>query len=583
MSTEPVAIPPTIATSNRKPCFILFLPTTSRRVIRLLPLCTANGLLSRDKKSLRQGGILFRARFLSDLDRVRGYVCEMTGNDLDLLREFAGDQSQDAFTALVRRHLDLVYCAALRQVRSPQLAEEVVQSVFSDLARNASKLKRHTVLSAWLYEVTRRTAINVVRGEARRQLREKIATQMNAINAGPSGWAQVEPLLDEAMHALDEADRTAVLLRYFENRSLREVGQTLGTSDDAAQKRVSRALERLRAYFSQRGVTVGASGLAMVISAHAVQGAPVGLNSAVIATASLAGAAASAANAIVAANTITMTTMQKTLIAATLAAALGTGIYENRKASAMRADVEKLEQERVPLIEQVNGLKRERDQAAARQAALKQENEQLRQTMTEVPKLRGEVARLRATQKEKAGADMNDPTVKQMLAYKAQAEEIARYLERMPDKQIPELKLLTDVDWLTATKEAKLGSDADVRRTLSRLRGLAKNRLPLAGGLNAFINANNGQLPTNLSQLKPYIMARLGDAAVEEGVLDAMLERYALLHTGTANDFPQGTWIIAEKAPVDKEYDTRAKFGNGTSTIIGTGLHSAGDPDDPSY
>jgi len=194
---------------------------------------------------------------------------------------------------------------------------------------------------------------------------------------------------------------------------------------------------------------------------------------------------------------------------------------------------------------------------------------------------------LRATQKEsgqaKGAADMNDPSMKQFLAYKAQAEEIGRYLERMPDKQIPELKLLTDVDWLTATKEAKLESDADVRRTLSRLRGLAKNRLPLASGLNAFINANDGQLPTDLSQLKPYIRSRLGDTAVEESALDAMLQRYALLHTGAANDFPQGTWIIAERAPVDKEYDTRAKFGNGTSTIIGTGLHSVGDPDDPSY
>jgi len=509
----------------------------------------------------------------------------MTGNDLDLLREFAGDQSQDAFTALVHRHLDLVYCAALRQVRSPQLAEEVAQSVFTDLARNASKLKPDTVLIAWLYEVTRRTAINVVRGEARRQLREQIATQMNAINAGPSDWAQIEPLLDEAMHALDDADRTAVLLRYFENKGLREVGQTLGTSDDAAQKRVSRALERLRAFFGKRGVTVGSSGLAVVISAHAVQAAPVGLNSAVIAAASLAGAAASSATAIVAANTITMTTMQKTLIAATLAAALGTGVYENRRASAMRTEVERLDQQQAPLIEQVNGLKRERDQAAGRHAALQQENEQLRQTMAEVPKLRGEVARLRATQKEagQAKAAADDPSMKQFLAYKAQAEEIARYLERMPDKQIPELKLLTDVDWLTATKEAKLESDADVRRTLSRLRGLAKNRLPLASGLNAFINANNGELPSDLSQLKPYIRSRLGDTALEDGALDAILQRYALLHTGPVNDFPQGTWIIAERAPVDKEYDTRAKFGNGTSTIIGTGLNSVGDPDDPSY
>ena len=511
----------------------------------------------------------------------------MTGNDLDLLRAFALDQSQDAFTALVHRHLDLVYCAALRQVRSPQLAEEVAQSVFTDLARKAARLKADTVLAAWLYEVTRRTAINVVRGEARRQLREQIATQMNAINAGPSDWAQIEPVLDEAMHALDEADRTAVLLRYFENRSLREVAHSLGTSDDAAQKRVSRALERLRIFFGKRGVTVGASGLAVVISAHAVQAGPVGLNSAVIAGASLAGAAASTATAIVAANTITMTTMQKTLIAATLAAAVGTGVYENRRASALRTEMAGLEQQQAPLTEQINGLKRERDQAAARHAALQQENEQLRQTIADVPKLRGEVARLRATQKEsgqaKGAADMSDPSMKQFLAYKAQAEEIGRYLERMPDKQIPELKLLTDVDWLTATKEAKLESDADVRRTLSRLRGLAKNRLPLASGLNAFINANDGQLPTDLSQLKPYIKSSLGDTAVEESALDAMLQRYALLHTGAANDFPQGTWIIAERAPVDKEYDTRAKFGNGTSTIIGTGLHSVGDPDDPSY
>ncbi len=510
----------------------------------------------------------------------------MTGKDLELLAEFAGGQSQDAFTALVDRHLGLVYSAALRQVRSPQLAEEVAQSVFTDLARSASKIRPQTVLSAWLYEVTRRTAINVVRGEARRQLREKIATEMNAINAGPSDWEQVEPLLDEAMHALDEADRSAVLLRYFENRSLREVGETLGTSDDAAQKRVSRALERLRAFFNQRGVTVGASGLSVVISAHAVQAAPVGLNGAVIAAGSLAAATASTATAIVAANTITMTTMQKTLIAATVAAALGTGVYENHKASAMRAEVEKLRQQQAPLVEQANGLKRERDRAAARNAALQQENEQLRQTMAEVPKLRGEVARLRATQKENGqakAADMNDPSMKQFLAYKAQAEEIAGYLERMPDKQIPELKLLTDVDWLTATKEAKLESDADVRRTLSRLRGLAKNRLPLASGLNAFINENNGQLPTDLSQLKPYIRSRLGETAIEEGALDAMLQRYTLLHTGTVSDFPQGTWIIAERAPVDREYDTRAKFGNGTSTIIGTGLNSAGDPDDPSY
>src|SRR5258705_13513341 len=199
----------------------------------------------------------------------------MTANDLDLLCDFARDQSQDAFTALVQRHLGLVYCAALRQVRSPQLAEEIAQSVFIDLARNAARLKPGTILTAWLYEVTRRTAINVVRGEARRQLREQIACEMNAMNASAADWTQIEPLLDEAMHALDDTDRTAVLLRYFENKSLREVGQTLGTSEDAAQKRVSRAIDRLRAFFGEHGISVRAGSLFAIISANAGQAAPV--------------------------------------------------------------------------------------------------------------------------------------------------------------------------------------------------------------------------------------------------------------------------------------------------------------------
>src|SRR5437867_5690895 len=224
------------------------------------------------------------------------YLETMT-NDLELLREYARERSEEAFAALVRRHLDLVYSAALRQIRSPQLAEEIAQSVFADLARTAHKLKPDTVLTAWLYQVKRRTTVDVIRRESRRQFREKIATEMTAINAtADSGtgfqpvWADIEPILDEAMHELDDTDRAAVLLRYFENKSLREVGQTLGTSDDAAQKRVSRAVERLREFFAKRGVTVGASGLVVAITANAVQAAPVGLAVTISTAAALAGA-----------------------------------------------------------------------------------------------------------------------------------------------------------------------------------------------------------------------------------------------------------------------------------------------------
>jgi RNA polymerase sigma factor (sigma-70 family) len=107
----------------------------------------------------------------------------MNETDLELLGHYGRERSEDAFAELVRRHLDLVHSAALRQVRSPQLAEEVAQSAFTDLARNARRLAPDTILTAWLYQVTRRTAIDVVRREARRQLREQVASEMTAMNA----------------------------------------------------------------------------------------------------------------------------------------------------------------------------------------------------------------------------------------------------------------------------------------------------------------------------------------------------------------------------------------------------------------
>src|SRR5204863_1977081 len=121
-------------------------------------------------------------------------------------------------------------------------------------------------------------------------LREQIATEINATAAD---WTHIEPLLDEAMHALDDTDRAAVLLRYFENKSLREVGATLGTSENAAQKRLGRAVERLREFFTKRGVTIGTSGLVVVLVANAVQAAPVGLVMTISKAAALAGTAMS--------------------------------------------------------------------------------------------------------------------------------------------------------------------------------------------------------------------------------------------------------------------------------------------------
>lgn len=322
----------------------------------------------------------------------------MTASDLDLLGQFTRDQSQDAFTALVKRHLDLVYTAALRQVQLPQLAEEVAQSVFASLARDAAKLEPNTVLTAWLYQVTRHAAIDVVRRESRRQAREQIAFQMSDANDTSAGWSRIEPLLDEAMQSLDDADRTAILLRFFENKSLREVGEALGASEDAAQKRVHRAVERLRGFLAEHDVTVGAGGLAALLSANAIQAAPAGLAAAIASGAVVSTAALSGSTAVTLAQTLAMTAIQKTIVTAVITAAIGLGVYQTIRVSSLRDQVNTLGEQQAKhsaLASQVEALTRERDQATNRLAALVAENATLRKNPNEVLRLRGEVGRLR--------------------------------------------------------------------------------------------------------------------------------------------------------------------------------------------
>jgi len=257
-------------------------------------------------------------------------------------------------------------------------------------------------LTAWLYQVTRRTAIDVIRKESRRQLREQIAAEMNAMNATEASWPNIEPLLDDAMAALDETDRTAILIRYFENKNLREVGESLKISDDAAQKRVSRAVERLREFFSKQKITIGTSGLAVLISANAVQSAPIGLAAAISAAAILTGTAVSTSTVIAATKTIAMTIIQKTIITATLAVVAGAGIYEAHQAAQLQNQIQTLQQQQAPLAEQIQRLQRERDAATNRLVGLLAENSRLKSNpnQNELLKLRGEVTRLRPLQRD---------------------------------------------------------------------------------------------------------------------------------------------------------------------------------------
>jgi hypothetical protein len=207
-------------------------------------------------------------------------------------------------------------------------------------------------------------------------------------------------VLDEAMAGLGDDDREAVLLRYFKNQDFQTVGLALGVSDTAAQKRVSRAIERLRKFFAKRGVTVGTSRLVVVISANAVQAAPVGLATTISTAAALGGTTTATAL-----KTIAMTVTQKVLVTTVLAAAVGTGINQARQASIFRNRVGALQQQQTALTEQVS---RDRDEGARQVTALKAENDRLNRIAEELPKLRGEVTFLRRNNADLSAARTNN-------------------------------------------------------------------------------------------------------------------------------------------------------------------------------
>jgi len=220
-------------------------------------------------------------------------------DDLALLREYAANDSETAFEALVSRRVDFVYSAALRQTQNPHLAEEITQAVFILLAQKAGKISDKTILTGWLFKTTRFTALAQIRAEVKRSLQtasieKELPMRTESQSAATDElWNQMSPLLDEALAALGETDRQAVLLRFFENKTLAEVGEFLGMGEDTARKRISRALEKLHRYLSKRGVSSTTAIIAGAISANSVHAAPMGLAKTISAVAITKGATAS--------------------------------------------------------------------------------------------------------------------------------------------------------------------------------------------------------------------------------------------------------------------------------------------------
>jgi RNA polymerase sigma factor (sigma-70 family) len=262
----------------------------------------------------------------------------MLNDDLALLREYARNNSEEAFATLVSCHVNLVYSVALRSVRNPHLAEEITQAVFIILARKADSLGDKTILAGWLCRTARYASANALTIQQRRQQREQEAYMQSQLDQSQPDlsrrteteaeetWYQIAPLLDDTMEQLGRKDHDALVLRFFDGRNFKEIGTALGASEDAAKIRVNRALEKLRKFFTKRGVSSTTVITAGVISANSIQAAPVALAKSVTAVTIVTGSIAGASTLTLVKGTMkTMTWLKSKLaiIAGTVALLVG--------------------------------------------------------------------------------------------------------------------------------------------------------------------------------------------------------------------------------------------------------------------
>jgi RNA polymerase sigma factor (sigma-70 family) len=488
----------------------------------------------------------------------------MERTDAELLRDYADGGSDAAFSEIARRHADLVYSSALRQTGSTETARDISQEVFTALARKARALSAtfgpNESLAGWLYRGTRYAVLMHLRSERRRQFRER--RLMNDLESGPTeaaAWEEIVPVLDKAMNKLGETDRTALLLRFFKNQDFRAVGLNLGLSDDAAQKRVARALEKLRVELSGRGIAASAAGLSTLLGANAVQAAPAGLIAAISSAALVSTGVTAPATILTATKAIAMTTMQKTLVATTLVLAVGTGVYEAQRAARLQKQVNGLEQAR-GLAGQLTRTQTEFDRTNNALATARQENERLRRELGDLHKLRAEVTQLRRDSRELARLKSaeeqgdRDPTEAEMKSWLARVDRLKEQFEIRPDQTIPEFRLLTEQDWLNASR-GNLETEEDWRRAMSNLRGAAEFKIVprFHEALKKYMDSNNGELPRTMDALTGYF---------KEPVDAAILQRYEVVPSESIPTVSLGMdWVVTQKEPVDPDYDSRAVIG----------------------
>jgi RNA polymerase sigma factor (sigma-70 family) len=378
-------------------------------------------------------------------------------DDRELLREFVERRSDAAFAELVRRHVDLVYSTALRLVGGTETAKDVSQSVFIRLASKAGSVREGNALPGWLYRATRFEAADAIRREQRRHQQENEAVNLSELNADPSPeWNALAPQLEETMCQLHRVEQDALILRFFEKQPLAEVGRRLGLSEEAARKRVARALEKLRTRFARHGVKVASGTLASLLTAHTAAAAPTGLASS-LAAASLAEAAgAGAAGVSTLLNLLFMTKTKTVLVFALIAAGLSLPIVsQHRQIARLRQEVVALRMEKAALKARLLTGDAETTAAVATSANPKVE-------MAQSPRLSSAdvVARIAALLSERKPMD------------KARMEQWARLMGQIPPEemdsallaalQLPDFEIRTAIaqtifhNWVEANPRAAL-------------------------------------------------------------------------------------------------------------------------------
>ena len=432
-------------------------------------------------------------------------------SDQELLRRYAEHGAEEAFAGLVYRHLNLVWAAARRTTGNADLARDVAQTVFTDLARKAKTLPRETVLAGWLYRAACLAAAKQVRGEARRVFREHHAMAMlaHAVTdaADTRAAEELQPVLDAALAELTDADRDAVVLRFLAGQSLAEVGTAFGTAEDAAQKRVSRALEKLREAFRRRGVDVGGGMVAAALGVAGAQAAPPGLASPVSAGAIIAAgtAGAGAPLALLMKSKLTLGIVGGAALVATLA-------WQQHHLSRLADENAALRAEKGPTAAP------DPTRAEAERVDSKILN-QLREQQDELLRLRGEVAQLRQATREARNRPTGSPNAG--AAPKVESKDLAQAMQL---------------------------ADAVAIRTVN-----AQKHLSLA--LQVYANEHQGRFPTTFEELMPL----LGDVIDREGAVAGVpLELFEfhvhardvrlsepgmiLLREKQARQLPDGTW-----------------------------------------